>query len=262
MRLPAERWPAVLHAWALAALLVTAGLLASTQLLAAEGSPTEAQVRSALDAVKADPNLATQTTRRSPSFGKDDDEEKPDEPRTRFPNVSDSWLGNLFSWVSETSRALLWVVGIILGALLVLALLRIWGKVDWQRDSKKAAALPTHVRDLDIRPESLPDEIGATALGLWNQGEHRAALVLLYRGLVSRLVHVHSLPIRESTTEAGCVELARVQLPAELTDYVEQLVRCWQCAVYGGMEPADAEFRALCSSFDTALAPPIMSKAA
>ena len=41
---------------------------------------------------------------------------------------------------------------------------------------------PSHVRDLDIRPESLPDDVGAAALALWQRGEQRAALALLYRG--------------------------------------------------------------------------------
>ena len=71
-----------------------------------------------------------------------------------------------------------------------------------------AFVAPTHVRDLDIRPESLPDDIGAAARALWDRGEHRAALALLYRGLLSRLAHVHRLPIRDSSTEGDCLALA------------------------------------------------------
>ena len=229
----------------------------STQSLAAEdtskGKPSEAEVRRALDAVKADPNLATETTRSVPSFGPDaKSKERPNEKRS----ITSPWIRNLFKWMNETSRALLWVVGIILATLLLVTLLRVWRNADLKRATKIASALPTHVRDLDIRPESLPDLIGAAALALWEKHEHRAALVLLYRGLVSRLVHVRSLPIRESTTEAGCIELAREHLPAELVGYVVQLVRCWQRAVYGGMEPTDSDFRALCASFDSAMTPP------
>ena len=43
---------------------------------------------------------------------------------------------------------------------------------------------------------------------LWDRGDHRAALALLYRGLLSRLVHVHRVPIRDSSTEGDCLALA------------------------------------------------------
>ncbi|HEU4486107.1 MAG TPA: DUF4129 domain-containing protein, partial [Povalibacter sp.] len=144
-----------------------------------------------------------------------------------------------------------WLAVAALAAVLVLAIVRLVRSIGPRNPVPKFEA-PTHVRDLDIRPESLPDDIGAAALGLWNDGQHRGALSLLYRGLLSRLVHVHRLPIRESTTEGDCIDLA-ASLSAQRSDYVVRLIRIWQLAVYGGHEPVSEEIQALCSHFDAAL---------
>src|SRR5690606_9992514 len=121
-----------------------------------------------------------------------------------------------------------------------------------KRRSDESVA-PTHVRDLDIRPESLPDDIGAAAWSLWEHGEHRSALSLLYRGLLSRLVHAHALPIRDSSTEGDCLALAERYLASDRHDYVSQLIRTWQRAVYGGENPQAPDIRRLCDDFAQAL---------
>ncbi|MET0657279.1 MAG: DUF4129 domain-containing protein, partial [Steroidobacteraceae bacterium] len=113
-----------------------------------------------------------------------------------------------------------------------------------------ALDLPTHVRDLDIRPESLPDDIGAAALGLWNEGQRRAALALLYRGLLSRLVHVYDVPIKASSTEGDCLHMVEQHLSEQRLAYANHLVRVWQRAVYGARDPENEEVRDLCLGFD------------
>jgi hypothetical protein len=111
---------------------------------------------------------------------------------------------------------------------------------------------PTHVQDLDIRPESLPPNIGAVARALWDRGEHRAALALLYRGLLSRLAHVYQLPVRDSSTEGDCLALsARIGGPAR--DYAARLIVLWQAAIYGHFDADTAVVHALCDGFAPAL---------
>ena len=112
---------------------------------------------------------------------------------------------------------------------------------------------PTHVRDLDIRPESLPADVGAAARRLWDQGAHRAALALLYRGVLSRLAHVHRVPIRDSTTEGDCMALAAQHVTAARHAYVVQLVTVWQRAVYGGRPAEQDDVYELCQAFSGAL---------
>jgi hypothetical protein len=87
---------------------------------------------------------------------------------------------------------------------------------------------------------------------LWERGEQRATLALLYRGMLSRLAHVHRVPIRDSTTEGDCVALAATQA-AHRSEYVGSLVTVWQRLGYGHEAVESATVYQLCAGFDAAL---------
>lgn len=229
-------------------------MMAATMLLApvvnAQDStrPAEAQVNQAIKKLKADPNLAVETKINSLHWMQDKDKK---EEKQKIPGWL-RWLQKLFEWLAQTSRLLLWTIITILVAIVVVFLLRLFR--NYQSSAKLPAAhLPSHVRDLDIRPESLPDDIGAAAWALWQQNNHRAALSLLYRGLLSRLVHQHLVPIRDSSTESQCLELARAHLQTSQTDYVSRMLKLWQLAVYGAQLPDAVEVQRLCEQFSAAL---------
>src|SRR6185312_8956351 len=134
------------------------------------------------------------------------------------------WILESARWAAESARRLTWIVGGVLLAVVIVHLFR----TRKHRRGRSAAIVfepPTHVRDLDIRPETLPPDIGAAARALWERGDHRAALALLYRGMLSRLAHVHEVPIRDSSTEGDCLALAARRLDAVRVAYVTQLVR-------------------------------------
>lgn len=158
------------------------------------------------------------------------------------------WIGGLGRWVDQSARYVVWVA-VGLGALtLSVYLARLWN-TRTTTTSGDAFVAPTHVGDLDIRPEALPSDIGAAARSLWDRGEHRPALALLYRGLLSRLVHVHRLPIRDSTTEGDCLQLTAERVPGPRHDYATRLVRVWQHAVYGHMPATASIVHRLCEEF-------------
>ncbi len=209
-------------------------------------APTEAEVLDALERVRADPNLSTQRKTRTLRWAQ---EEQPQQEQSGVLR----WLRDFFGWFAQLSRALVWVVGGLLALALVWSIARMLGKIGPVSTPKRVDA-PTHVHDLDIRPESLPDDIGAAAWAAWQQGDQRGALALLYRGLLSRLVHVHRVPIRDSTTEGDCLALAAKHLSATQHGYVARLIRTWQRAIYGGHEADANDVQALCADFDTALA--------
>jgi hypothetical protein len=165
------------------------------------------------------------------------------------------WLTGLFSWLASAGRLLLWVAGGLLVIVLIAYLTRFLSSRDSQLRRDRHVA-PTHVGDLDIRPESLPDDIGAAAWTLWERGEQRAALSLLYRGLLSRLAHAHAVPIRDSSTEGECLALAQRHLSEQRSRYAAQLIRVWQRAVYGGLDPDAPTVRELCDHFSAALDAP------
>jgi hypothetical protein len=146
------------------------------------------------------------------------------------------------------ARVVVWIIAAVLVGLLLVYISRLVRSRGLPQKEGKFVA-PSHVRDLDIRPESLPDDIGGTARALWDRGEHRAALALLYRGLLSRLVHVHRVPIRDSSTEGDCLALTKSRLNDERYLYASNLVRVWLRAVYGGEDVDTNQVHALCEGF-------------
>jgi hypothetical protein len=219
------------------------------------GEPlTSAEIESAVAALKSDPDFATETTVRRLAWDKQTEEKEESPSSTRTPKWL-KWFFNLFAWILQTSRMLFWLlIGILVAGLIVL-LVRLFST----RGSEARAAgflAPTHVQDLDIRPESLPNDIGAAARELWDRGQHRAALALLYRGLLSRLAHVYEVPIRDSSTEGDCLMLAARVLETRRTDYATRLVRTWQRAIYGGLSIDNSVMHELCAGFDTHLERP------
>ena len=143
--------------------------------------------------------------------------------------------------------------GALAAALLALFIARLVRARGVPRVPKRFVA-PSHVRDLDIRPESLPDDVGAAALALWERGEQRAALALLYRGALSRLVHVHAVPIRASSTEGECLALARPRLAEPSARYAARLVEIWGCGrLWRAASPPPAPCRRCAREFAAAL---------
>jgi hypothetical protein len=211
-------------------------------------APDRDEIARALDTVKADPNLATERTIKTLRWKLS--------PPARPPRMPGwlSWIIGLFGWIGESARVLVWCAVLVLAGLLAVYLTRI-ARTRFASPPDEAFVVPPYVRDLDIRPETLPDDIGAAARQLWERGEQRAALALLYRGMLSRLVHVHGVPIRDSSTEGDCLALATARLPKERSDYFSRLVRVWQRFGYGREDVETTAVYRLCDEFASAVRP-------
>jgi hypothetical protein len=240
--------PGVLLAAVLTAVAVVAVApgITPASVLHAEGPPPSAvEIATAIEAVKKDPNLNTEMTVKTLRWiGKR-------KPAAKSPEWAlFAWLREFVRWFERSARLLMWALVAILAAWLATFIVRlVRGRAPRQRADDGFVA-PTHVRDLDIRPEALPPNIGAAARALWDRGQHRAALALLYRGLLSRLVHKYRVPIRDSSTEGDCLALAADHLAeASRRDYASQLIRIWQRAVYGSQDPTSTAFYELCDAF-------------
>jgi hypothetical protein len=209
-------------------------------------NPTAEDITRALAIVKRDPNLAEERTIKTLQWNTSSNRQPWSVPSWL------KWIAGLFDWLGQSTRIVVWGAMLALIGALGVYLLRTFQAA---RPSVGATRLvtPTHVRDLDIRPETLPRDLGAAARSLWDAGERRAALSLLYRGLLSRLAHVHGLPIRDSTTEGDCLSLAAGRLPLARREYVSQLVGVWQRYVYGGTEVQTVVVHRLCDAFGGAL---------
>jgi hypothetical protein len=224
--------------------------LAGSAFAQAPGQPpTREQIDSVMAELRQHPDLAGSRVERSLQFKRPAEEKrkeaKPDPSFWR-------WLADFVRWLSEASRWLVWLLGALAVALLAVRL-RGWWRERADLALPRASSAPTHVRDLDIRPQTLPPDIGAAALALWRDGKLREALSLLYRGALSRLVHGHAVPIRASSTEGDCLLLASPALAASSLAYLELLITAWQRAVYAERPPSDEQMRLLCATFDARL---------
>ena len=249
MRLRAER-PAARLAPCLAACLtlgLASGAWAAVSGAAADAAPvgtylSRDEIRSAAVKLRADPNLGGERTLRTLRWN---------QPKQAKAAQTPQWLTGLFDFLAQSSSLLLWIAGALGAAIAV-----VWG-VRMLRERAPAAAIPQHgvesLHGLDIRPESLPENIGAAALELLEAGREREALSLLYRGALSRAVHRHGIAIAASATEGEALRAVNAALDPPRAAYFADLVALWQRTVYAGESVVRDPIARLCRGFAESL---------
>jgi hypothetical protein len=240
--------PARLPTRLLAALLAAAGTVAQAPAAQAPPPaipPTHVQIQAAVTALRQDANLGTPRTVRSLHWidGKAGARAPPDAP---------PWIIGLFQFLSQATRGLLWVAGAIGLAIALVWIVRL---LRLRRGTTRLvrAAPVSHIGGFDIRPDSLPDDVGAAALALLEAGRTREALSLLYRAALSRAVHRFGIRIEDSFTEGEALRAVAARLDLTRAQYFAELIAHWQRTVYGGRTDALEPLRALCLGFSPAL---------
>jgi hypothetical protein len=110
------------------------------------------------------------------------------------------------------------------------------------------ATPPARILGLDIRPAGLPPDLPEAAGRLWDQGDTRGALALLYRGALAHLVHGLGVPLTAGATEGDCLRLGGLALAEPGAEYFARLTATWQRVAYGG-QPAAGQDRDLCAAW-------------
>lgn len=175
------------------------------------------------------------------------------------------WLKALFDLfdsqrlgaVTALIEALLW--GIVIAAVGLL----IWRYRDWlqafvsrrpNRGKKIAQPMPQQAFGLDLNRETLPADIAASAESLW-QSHPREALGLLYRALLSHLLHDFGITLKAADTEGQVLErVEQLQQPALLA-FSQNLTRHWQNMAYGHRLPPMNSQRELCDGWRALFGP-------
>ena len=140
-----------------------------------------------------------------------------------------------WGWLPALLERLIWVAFGLAALLLVYLLVRHRGR--WQLPARRKPVAATVVSGMDISPESLPDDVAAVALLLWQQGRFREALGLAYRGALSALVHRYQLALEDSATEGDVLRAAHGRLDAAAEDCLGTLTRLWQTQAYAHRHP-------------------------
>lgn len=114
---------------------------------------------------------------------------------------------------------------------------------------KQAYVPPQTLFGLDVRPESLPDDVAAAALALARGGELLKALSLLYRASLATLLHRRGLELASGDTEADCLRKSGGRISEPAHAYFERLVSAWMLLAYGRRPVARDEVERLCSGW-------------
>ncbi|MGH8354073.1 MAG: DUF4129 domain-containing protein, partial [Pseudomonas sp.] len=113
---------------------------------------------------------------------------------------------------------------------------------------RRRRAPPAVLFGLEVTPQSLPADVAGEAERLW--AEHpREALGLLYRALLSRLLHDFQLPLKGAHTEGEVLQLVLQLEQAELGRFAQALTRHWQNLAYGHRLPPESLKRGLCEGW-------------
>ena len=102
---------------------------------------------------------------------------------------------------------------------------------------------------LDIRKESLPDNILDAAQQLWQQSQFREAYSLLYRGALAHIAHEKQVPLHESFTEEECVAQFHEYDDSLQPLFFAQLTQQWQMVAYGHQVPDSSLFETTCDGW-------------
>ncbi|MNY18024.1 hypothetical protein D3C86_1513770 [compost metagenome] len=184
-------------------------------------------------------------------FGEDTPTAPPNSDRTP------DWLTALLNLSTSLIKAVLW--GTVVGAIGFL----LWRYRDWLqafvsrrpvRPPKVARPLPRQAFGLDLGRETLPADIAASAEHLW-QTDPREALGLLYRALLSHLLHDFDMALKPADTEGQVLErIERLQRP-ELLAFSKNLTGHWQNIAYGHRLPPASVQQQLCDGWRALFGP-------
>lgn len=225
----------------LSSITLAADAVKATPLNSTVISP--ATMNAAIADLRHDPNLGGQTKIRTLRWV------TPSQPRP--PPTSPSWMIGLFDYIGQFGGLLLWVVGagaVAVAAVWILRLLK----------SGAPRAVPAQpdvgerqVLDLDIHPDSLPDDVSAAAVELLRAGRLRDCLSLLYRASLSSAVHRFGVTLGAHHTEREVLKAVKAALDDARARYFADLVATWQRVVYAGAAVSPEAVLPLCAGFST-----------
>lgn len=236
----------------LASVVCLVGLLGLTLVAS---SPAEAAAAASREAACARAPEVLKKVLAQPEFGAEKTDYKlkwRPQPKKRDDSASSSWLGNwadaLSHWLEMLGNLFAQigrVGGWILLAIVAVLLIAVLARFGWRPAPRRRPPPPAALAGFDIRPQSLPDDIPATARQYLQTGDVRGALSLLFRGALSRLAHQEHVPFSRGDTEGDCLVKVRTHTPAR-SAFMARLLGCWQGLAYAHRIVGHSEVETLC----------------
>ncbi|MCK5917363.1 MAG: hypothetical protein KAG34_03005 [Cocleimonas sp.] len=149
-------------------------------------------------------------------------------------------------WIETLSLIFASIIEYALWILLFIAILMLYvTRHHWlhlfsvEKDEKEAYQAPDVLFGMDVREESLPDDLVGEVKLLWQQQKARESLSLLYRGALVHLINQEKLPLENSHTEGDILKLSKKTVADNKQDYLSQLTAQWQLIAYAHRNPED-----------------------
>ena len=186
------------------------------------------------------------------------------------------WLTAIISFISMLVEAALWLIPLIV--LFYFYKYRYYWLNLLQGKSFKPDVpdIPDTLFGLDMRKESLPDDIEQAARQLWQQKKYREAVSLLYRGSLVALFKQYHFELAPGATEQDCIrqielsQLQATQLHSNRADQVtpesatsqhintmqqsvvrfKQLTDIWISVAYAHKLPDSEQFMQVCDGWN------------
>jgi len=182
--------------------------------------------------------------------------EQPEAPRQPGAFDLSALIKSIATTLAELARYAAYAL-LAFGAFLVLRFLarELNKRYGRQGSSQDARPPPEILFGLDVRPESLPDDLAQAARAA-APVDPRLALSLLYRGALATLIHRDRLHVAEGDTEGDCVRRVERSGPAALSAYFTRLVDAWTQTAYGRRAVDAIAIEGLLSEWHQHFAPP------
>jgi hypothetical protein len=179
-----------------------------------------------------------------PRWGEDKPKQKTDQ----------KWLVALAEFFASGARVFAWIGGALLVLFLIYLIARHVGLNGWRVG--KSRDLPEVLFGLDVRPESLPDNVTDAARNLLAAGDIRGAVSLMYRGALVSLIQDGRIDISRGDTELQLLARVRRAYGSEAygdakARYFATLVSIWQRVAYARQMIAAAEIAPLIDTWAT-----------
>ena len=175
-------------------------------------------------------------------------------------DLTSSWLTDIFESIGKTLAFLfeiiLWCIALILIFLLVKYHQHLqfgFGKLF--KPKEKSTPIPEILFGLDVREESLPDDVAAQAMALYQQKDYRASLALLYRATLAYLVNNYEFTLAKGATEGDCLKWVETRLSSKIESielekkYFAELTRAWQLTAYAHRFVPEEQMARLCQDW-------------
>ena len=164
------------------------------------------------------------------------------------------WLVAIAEFFAKSARVIAWIGGTLLVLFLIYLIARHIGMSGWRMGKSRDA--PEVLFGLDVRPESLPDSVPATARNLLEAGDTRGAVSLLYRGALVSLIQDGRIDIARGDTELELVGRVK-RAYGNQTDgdckanYFAALISIWQRVAYARQTLHPSEITPLIDAWAT-----------